>query len=182
MNRRVVVLVVSVAVMAIFGFCALALAKDDSAKKRKLRAELEGFQEVPAVSTTASGEFRGEINDNGTSIQYELSYSDLQGTVRQASIHFAQGDVIGGISVFLCQTVTNPDPTLLAPTCPQSGTVTGTITAANVIATVPTQGIAAGELAKLVQAIREGVTYVNVHSSLFPGGEIRGQINEQGRH
>jgi hypothetical protein len=38
------------------------------------------------------------------------------------------------------------------------------------------QGIAAGEFAELVRAIKAGATYVNVHSSLFPTGEIRGQI------
>jgi hypothetical protein len=81
----------------------------------------------------------------------------------------------GGISVFLCQTATNTDPTGLAPTCPQSGSVTGTLTAANVIG--PTgQGVAAGEFSELVAAIRGGVAYANVHSSMFPGGEIRGQI------
>jgi hypothetical protein len=38
------------------------------------------------------------------------------------------------------------------------------------------QGIAAGEFAELVRAIKAGRTYVNVHSSLFGGGEIRGKI------
>jgi CHRD domain len=38
------------------------------------------------------------------------------------------------------------------------------------------QGIAAGEFDELVRAIRAGVTYANVHSEKFPGGEIRGQI------
>ena len=84
--------------------------------------------------------------------------------------------------VFLCQTTFNPDPTGHAPTCPQSGTVTGTLTAANMTALAVAQGIAAGEFAELVRAIRAGVTYANVHSAgtgvpaNFAGGEIRGQI------
>jgi hypothetical protein len=32
------------------------------------------------------------------------------------------------------------------------------------------------EFDELVRAIRAGVTYVNVHSETFPGGEIRGQL------
>ena len=40
------------------------------------------------------------------------------------------------------------------------------------------QGIAAGEFAELVDAIRHGVTYVNVHSTKYPGGEIRAQLEE----
>ena len=83
--------------------------------------------------------------------------------------------------MFLCQTTANPDPTGLAPTCPQSGTVKGLIQAANVIG--PTgQGISAGELAELVDAIRFGVAYVNVHSTVFPGGEIRGQLGPKRSH
>ena len=55
---------------------------------------------------------------------------------------------------------------------------TGTITAADVLNTVAggvPQGIAAGEFDELVKAIRAGRTYANVHSTNWPGGEIRAQ-------
>jgi hypothetical protein len=62
------------------------------------------------------------------------------------------------------------------PACPPAGgTITGTITAADVVA-IPTQNLAAGDLASLMKAIRAGVAYVNVHTTNFPSGEIRGQI------
>ena len=38
------------------------------------------------------------------------------------------------------------------------------------------QGIEPGAIGELVAAIRAGHTYVNVHSSKWPGGEIRAQI------
>jgi hypothetical protein len=97
--------------------------------------------------------------------------------VRQAHIHLGQKGVNAGVIVFLCQTDTNRDPTMLAPTCPQSGTVSGTLTAANVIGPA-NQGIAAMEFAELVAAIRAGAVYVNVHTAGFPGGEIRGQLDD----
>jgi len=87
--------------------------------------------------------------------------------------------------VFLCQTTSNPDPTDHAPTCPQSGTVIGTLTAANMTGGASGQGIAPDEFAELVRAIRAGVTYANVHSAAgmgvptnFAEGEIRGQIRK----
>lgn len=159
--------------------CALIFgalyATPTAARDDFLFIPLRSFEEVPAVSSTARGFFKARVREGAGTIEYELSYQGLQGDIRQAHIHVGQRSVNGGISVYLCQTVTNPDPTGLAPVCGASpATVTGTLTAANVIG--PTgQGIAATEFAELVRAIRAGVAYVNVHSSLFPGGEIRGQ-------
>jgi len=63
----------------------------------------------------------------------------------------------------------------MSPSARPGGTVTGTIEAKDVLA-VTAQGIAAGEFEEFVAALRKGLAYVNVHSSLFSGGEIRGQI------
>jgi CHRD domain len=154
---------------------APAVARDDI-----VFVPLRSYQEVPAVSSAARGFFKARLRDGAGTIAYELSYEGLQGDIRQAHIHFGQHSVNGGISVYLCQTATNPDPTGLAPTCGASpATVTGTLTAANVIGPAG-QGIAATEFAELVRAIRAGVAYVNVHSSVFPGGEVRGQMRSFG--
>lgn len=56
-----------------------------------------------------------------------------------------------------------------------SGALLGTLTAADILA-VPSQGIDAGEIEEVIAAMRRGAVYVNVHSDLHPGGEIRGQI------
>ena len=137
---------------------------------------LRGFEEVPSISSPARGLFRAFVNRQTGTIAYQLSYQDLQGDVSQAHLHFGQRGVNGGVSVFLCQTAASSDPTGLAPMCPQSGTVSGQLQAANVIGPVG-QGIAAGEFEELLAAIRVGAVYVNVHSSTWPGGEIRGQMH-----
>ena len=62
--------------------------------------------------------------------------------------------------------------------CPPDGTVTGTIRPVDVIGPAG-QGIAAGEFDELVQALRDGFAYANVHSSLVPAGEIRGQLGDR---
>jgi hypothetical protein len=160
-------------------------ARSDGDRGRSLRAELKGPNEVPFISTVASGSFRARLNEDGTAIEYRLNYQGLEGTVTQAHIHIAQKNVNGGISIWLCQTATNPSPVATTPTCsntPGEGPeASGTVTAADVIG--PTgQGVAATEFAEVVRAIRSGNTYANVHSSKFPGGEIRGQIRDDDDH
>lgn len=139
--------------------------------------DLVSYEEVPAVSTAAGGSIEVKIDDAGSAIAYTLSYADLQGSVLQAHIHLGQPAVNGGISAFLCGTVASPGPAG-TPTCPASGSVSGTIDPADVIGPAG-QGIAAGEFAELVAAIRAQTTYANVHSTVWPGGEIRAQLNAQ---
>jgi len=187
----------------ILGPVPSALATDRHGPNR-VQAELSGYNEVHfiagnpsvtpvvppalrgAVSTKASGKFEATIDDKNDTIHYTLRYDDLEGTVTQAHIHFGQRHTVGGIVVWLCQTALVPAPASVnqsTPTCPQSGTVTGTITAAQVLAATG-QGIEDGEFDEVVAAIRAGRGYANVHSTLFPPGEIRGQIhdNDHRRH
>jgi len=171
--------IISTALLGALPASTVQADDDDDNERRNFRVRLNPFQEVPSVSSVAKGEFRLRISRDGQSMDYELSYSGLEGAVRQAHIHLGQKHVNGGISVFLCQTAANnPDPTGLAPECPQAGTVSGTLTAKNManLAPIVGQGIAPGEIEELVKAIRAGVTYANVHSTKFPGGELRAQI------
>src|SRR5262245_11922905 len=166
-----------------FVFAPSAFADDGD----RLRAQLTGYEEVPPVSTVGNGRFKAKISHDEQSIEYELTYDDLEGVVSQAHIHFGQKAVNGSIVIWLCQTAGTPAPAAVAaltPMCPPSGTVTGTITADNVIpASITSQRILAGELAEVIAAIRAGRAYANVHSlTLNPAGEIRGQIRANHRH
>lgn len=173
----------------LFSTIALAVAQSAAADSgsRRLSADLIGFEEPPSVSTVASGEFDARINRNETEIDWTLSYKNLEGAVQQAHIHLGQRGVNGGITVFLCTNLGN-GPVGMQP-CPASpSTISGTITAADVSPAIPAtagaraQGLDTGEFAELVRAIRAGVTYVNVHSTKFPGGEVRDQIRSGRGH
>jgi hypothetical protein len=163
---------VALCVFATASFTAVA-DRDEN----QLEAKLRSFNEVPAVSSVAQGRFKATADPVSNTIAYELSYSGLEGDVRMAHIHLGNRGTNGGIMIWLCQTTANPDPTGLSPTCPQTGAVTGLIQASAVIGPAG-QGIAAAEFAEALAAIRAGAAYVNVHSSKFPGGEIRGQIKD----
>jgi hypothetical protein len=135
---------------------------------------LSGFEEVPAVSTSGNGAFSVRISNNQQSVSWELSYFDLEGDVTQAHIHLGQAGVNGGVIVFLCSNLGNA-PAGTQPCPPAPATITGSFVAADIIGPAP-QGISPGELAETIRAMRAGVTYVNVHSTIWPGGEIRAQI------
>jgi hypothetical protein len=141
---------------------------------RRVRGSLTGYEEVPAVSTVASGDFKATIDDRAERIDWELTYRDLEGDVLQSHIHFGQPGVNGGISAFLCTNLGNgPAGTQACP--PPPVTISGTIVPSDVVG--PTgQGIAPGEFDELVKAIRAGSTYANVHSTKWTGGEVRSQL------
>jgi hypothetical protein len=143
-----------------------------------IRVGLSGYQEDPLVlSTTGNGQFVANVDESGQAVTYELSYADLEGSVLQAHIHLGGRAQSGGISVFLCTNLGNgPAGTQTCPAAP--ATITGTIVPASVIGPAG-QGITAGQFDELVAAFREGKTYVNVHSTLYPGGEIRAQLDHQ---
>lgn len=162
--------------MLLLSIVVLAAAAPVQAQGGTAVARLRGFEEVPAVSTPGGGFFEATINEDGTEMTYELSYSTIEGNVTQAHLHFAQRGANGGIMVFLCSNLTQPAPPAGTQPCPaKNGTIHGTITASNVLP-VSAQSISAGEMFSLLRGIRAGVVYVNVHTDQLPGGSIRGQL------
>lgn len=148
---------------------------------------LTGYEEVPSVSTTGSGQFKARISNDESQIDWELKYSDLEAAVQQAHIHLGNVGVNGGITVFLCTNLGN-GPAGIQPCPAPPATISGTIQAADVSPNIPAtqaarnQGLNTGEIEELIAAMRAGVTYVNVHSTTWPGGEIRSQIDGNNRH
>lgn len=147
--------------------------------KKTVRAKLSGYEEDPlTISTPGSGRFRAQVDEKKEKITYTLSYEDLKTNVRQAHIHFGGRHQSGGIIVWLCADPDVPGRPAGTQTCPDSpATITGTIKPKHVVGPVE-QGIKPGEFDELVDAIRAGVTYVNVHTAQYPGGEIRGQLSQ----
>jgi hypothetical protein len=149
---------------------------------KNIKEFLSGYEEVPAVSTSAGAEFEATISDDGSQIDWQLSYSALEGNILQSHIHVGNVGVNGGISAFLCSNLTTPAPPAGTQACPAGpATISGTITATDVIGP-GAQGISAGQLNELVAAMRAGATYVNIHSSTWPGGEVRSQIDGNNSH
>jgi hypothetical protein len=165
---------IALAAIVLVAASTFALAQEGF---KQISEFLTGYQETPsAVSTSGNGTFTARISNDESRIDWELSYTDLEGAVQQAHIHFGQKAVTGPISVFLCTNLGNgPAGTQPCPAPP--ATISGTITAVDVTNLANERGISAGQLDELIRAIRAGATYANVHSTRWPGGEIRSQID-----
>jgi len=172
-KRARIKIALAVATAGVLGLGTVAMASDGGSEHETLT----GYEEVPALSTPGVGEFRATISHSSDEIQYELTFSGLESNATQAHIHFENKTNNGPIVVFLCTNLGNgPAGTQACPAA--GGTITGTITPADVGAGAAGQGLAAGEFNEFVRAIRAGATYVNVHSVGRPTGEIRAQLDD----
>ena len=173
-NTSKIGFVLSIVALAVCSVQATTAHAQEWHRDQALMADLSPLNQVPAEFASGRGNFEAELKDDG-SLSFSLTYFDMSSSVVQAHIHFGASKTNGGVMVFLCG---GPKPA-----CPVSGTVTGTITpsdvsvlpASNPDSVIP-QGVAPGNFNAFVTAIRGGNAYVNVHTSDFPNGEIRGQV------
>jgi CHRD domain len=164
--------------IGIWAIAALAMsllaAPTAHSQTERFSASLSGAEEVPPINTAGSGAF--EMTMQQGVITFELTFSDLSSPLAVAHLHFGQRNVAGGVMIFLCGGGGQPD-------CPATteGTITGTITADNVTGPAA-QGIAAGDLDSALEAVRDGLSYANMHTANFGSGEIRGQVRRGRGH
>jgi hypothetical protein len=158
--------------------CAQGHADDNT---QQFFASFSGFQEVGALNnetgaifSQGQGQLLLNVDTGNRLINFQLTFSGLSAPVTVSHIHFGQRHVPGGVMVFFCSNLPNPPPGTQA--CPSGGgTVTGTITGANVVG--PTaQNVSAGDFDAVVAALNANTAYGNIHTTKFPAGEIRGQI------
>jgi hypothetical protein len=120
-----------------------------------------GANEVPAVTTTASG--IATMSLSGTTISYSIKVNNLNNPV-QAHIHAGSPSASGPVRFWLCGGGGQPD-------CATGTPLTGTLITATNSATT-----GAITMDSLLVLMRNGNAYVNVHTTANPGGEIRGQV------
>jgi hypothetical protein len=151
------------------------------------RATLSGFEETGALNAQSgailsegSGTLELKVDRQAQTIMFTLTFANLSSPVTQSHIHFGKVHMSGGVMVFFCSNNPNPPPN--TQMCPANGgTVTGTITAANLLP-IAGQNVKAGDFDAIADALESNTAYVNVHTSNFPAGEIRGQIRSEFDH
>ena len=122
-------------------------------------AQLDGAQEVPPVVTNATGSMSLTLNNDQTAMTFSLDVSGLS-NITEAHIHAAPGQVDGPIIFPLIE------GNFFSP-------LSGTLTEAD-LTPQPSAGVST--FPDAVDAVLSGNTYANVHTKIYLGGEIRGQI------
>lgn len=140
-----------------------------SAKHQQVnfRTHLKGENEVPAVETNAQGEATFKVSSDGSSIHYKLIVSNIE-NVFMSHIHNGPAGQNGGVVVWLYPS--SPPPQLIEGRF-QGVLAEGTITADDLVGSLEGES-----LEVLLEEMKAGNTYVNVHTTQNTGGEVRGQI------
>lgn len=135
----------------------------------QFKGDLSGLNEVPSVLTIGSGQLTVVVSDDHKSLDATLDFTALVGVAQSAGLYLGFPATTGGKIALLCGGA--------KPACPTTadGSVKVTITSADVLA-IAAQGLAAGDLASVIQAMGDGAVYVNVNTDKFINGEIRGQL------
>ena len=150
-----------------------ARAEDDEATF--CHAWLTGVGEVPPNLVEGKGLLTGRLSADGGSIAWTLSWTGLTGPAQAAHIHFGPPQNTGAVVVFFCGGGGRP----ACPDGPEhSGSVSGTWTAADIVA-VPAQNVTAGDFVGFLGMLHVHLGYANIHTPLFPAGEVRGQVSVQ---
>jgi hypothetical protein len=135
-----------------------ALAQLD--QPQTFTTQMSGGEEVPPVTTSATG--TAEFNSSPDGISYQLSLSDIS-DVTAAHIHSGNVGENGPVIVTLYSSDT-------------AANQTDGVFAQGLISADDLEGSMQGkEISDLISEMSNGVTYVNVHTQAYPDGEIRGQ-------
>jgi hypothetical protein len=163
-------------IIALVSLLALAVAADGADAKERFKARLTGDQEVPTpVVTDATGRFDILFNDDLTEARFALTVRGLQG-VQRAHLHCNVAGSNGPIFIHL---IGDLHATTASQPTPSSIDVDGKwldhARLTNGSFTLLTSDCG-DTLAELVDAIKAGMVYVNVHTVANPAGAIRGQL------
>jgi hypothetical protein len=163
-TKSIAIGIVAIGILSILtiGTTPLTLQVAAQVSEQKFIAELTGKEEVPPNESPSSGFAWLKITND--EIKFEVNVTDMD-KVNAAHIHLAEAGKNGPVVLTLF---------MGGPT----EQVNGTIGEANVTASNLEGPMKGKDVTDLVTAMKNGTTYVNVHTTDFPNGEIRGQLKD----
>jgi len=157
------VLAISLLAIAASGFAVIA-SNTALAQQQHFTAKLSGTNEVPSLTSKASGIATFDLNAAGTQMKYTLNVTNIDKVIA-AHIHMGKSTVNGPIAV-----------NLFIPSGP-TGKVSGTLAQSSINSTSLIGPLKGKQMPDLIKLINTGNAYVNVHTSQNPPGEVRGQVS-----
>lgn len=152
--------------LSVAGAAALALlvgTASAEAQNVNFTALLSGANETPGIASGAGGTATVTLNTATRTVTYKVDVYNMPSGTTAAHFHAGGPGVAGPVVVnFTVQTSISND-----------FSISGSATSADLV-TRAEQGIRSWD--DFLQALTLGQIYVNVHSSVNPGGEIRGQV------
>lgn len=163
------------------GLATLNVRAQDNDHAVRFFTRLSTFNEVPPKANGAHGTFRAKLSEDGTTLNWTFTWEGLTGPPLFAHIHFELKTNNGQVMTFFCGGPKMNPAIPQKPDCPQTtfGAITGTTNAGDIIALnsgTTDQALDSHDFAGFLRALRAGSAYANMHTTRFPGGEIRGQI------
>ena len=157
------VVAISVLAIAASGF-AVIVSNTAFAQQQHFTAKLSGANEVPSITSAASGMAAFDLNAAGTQMKYTLNVTNINHVIA-AHIHMGSSTANGPIVV-----------NLFIPS-KATGKVDGTLAQSSINSTSLIGPLKGKQMTDLVKLINGGQAYVNVHTTQNPPGEVRGQIS-----
>lgn len=150
---------ISLIAFTIFLTASLGMA----ASHGEFKAKLVGKEEVPAVKTKATGEVDFKLSKDGKEITYTLKLKGIE-NAKAAHIHAGKRGEEGAPVVGLFG---GPK---------KEGKFSGVLAKGTIMDKDLVGPLAGKTIGDLVELIKSGGAYVNVHTDKYPNGEVRGQV------
>jgi hypothetical protein len=132
-------------------------------------AALTGGQQPEPIETDATGGAVFSLSEDGTELEYALLVNAIE-DADQAHVHLGEVGEDGPVAAWLY-----PDPGADEPEL-QEGRFDGVLATDTIADEHVTDAVEGESVGALVEEIRDGNAYVNVHTEEYPDGEIRGQL------
>jgi len=182
--------------VAILSLSVSAVALADSPRLMKFATSLSGGEQVRTAQidgangtivtipigplvTGAYGNARFMLSADKSKLKYKLEATGFGTPLFMAHIHLGPKGANGPVMFWLFGDQSNAGFPLPRDDGPFNGFISGELTAADL---APNSALGINNFEDAVANILNGNTYLNLHTTANPPGEIRGQIGRKHRH
>jgi CHRD domain len=156
-----------VALLLIQGLAAAGFVDPASVQQQRFAAALLGSNEVPQVNIEGLGVANFQLSADGKSLDYQINVTNMN-NVMGAHIHSGKQGENGPVVADLFNTNMSRPP---------AGIVNGQLSNGTITSADLNGPLAGKQISDLVNLIKIGGAYVDIHTTQNQNGEVRGQIS-----